>query len=333
MSDETNLLDYFRVVLKYRWMVLSICAIAVVTTSILSLSSPKMYSASATLAPPIENVQQRARPGLEWGFGFSGSMIANIMGVPNFAGLYIGLLGSRVVEDAIIDRLDLLQVYGTESRYLARENLRGSTTITIVDNITNIIRITVKDTDPNRAAAIANAYVDELDRQSKRLSARQAMNQRLFLENRLKEIQGKLSNFDDILSREAEIQEMLYEMLMREYELVKIGEVKNMPTIQILDKAVAPEVRMSRGTKKKTLLAGFLSSVFAVFVAFARENYAKLKEVWTGEQRRLLLKPRQRGSEDITFSTLESKRKIVASQRKRVGENSSSKSVKVEKVG
>lgn len=321
MSDEINLLDYFRVVLKYRWMVLSICAIAVVTTSILSLSSPKMYSAYATLVPPIENLQQRPRPELVGSFGLSGSMIANIMGVPNIAGLYIGLLGSRAVEDAIIDRLDLMRVYGTERRYLARKNLRGNTTIKTIDNI---IRITVKDTEPNRTAAIANAYVDELDRQNKRLSARQATNQRIFLENRLKEIEGKLSNIDDILSREAEIQEMLYEMLMREHELVKMEEAKNMPTIQVLDKAVVPEVRMSRGTVRKTLLAGILSFVLAVFVAFAREYYAKMKAVCTEEQTGFTSKPRQRGSDDSTFE-LERRRQIVAAHRRKLVQGNFSK--------
>ena len=62
-------------------------------------------------------------------------------------------------------------------------------------------------------------------------------------------------------------------MLTREYELAKIEEAKSMPTIQILDRAIVPEIRMPRGTVKKTLLAGVVSLMLSVFVAFARERF------------------------------------------------------------
>jgi len=318
VSDEINLLDYFSVVFKYRWMILSICVIAVVTTGIKSLRSPKMYSAYATLVPPIENLQ---RSRLAGDLGLRGGMIANIMGAPNIAGLYMGLLKSRAVEDAIVDRLDLMQVYDAKKRYIAREKLRDSTTIKAEDNI---IRITVKDSDPNRAAAIANAYVDELDRQNKRLSSGQATNQRIFLDNRLKEIEGKLSKIDDILSKEAEIQEMLYQMLMREHELVKMEEAKNMPTIQVLDRAIAPEMRLPRNTKRKVMTAGVVCLVLGVFLAFTCEFLAKMYKD-TGGQWKPLFEPKQDGKGDSAFRLRksESKRKIVAAHRKHPHKNKS----------
>jgi len=209
-------------------------------------------------------------------------MLAGIMGVTSITDMYVGILESRVVTDAIIDRFDLMKVYDIKKRFVARKKLRKNTTIKASKE--NIVRITVEDRDPNKVAAIANAYVEELDRQNKRLSAGQATSKRIFLANRLKEIEEKLSKIDNILSREAIIQEMLFELLTREYELAKIEEAKSMPTIQVLDRAVVPEIRMPRRTVTKTLLAGVVSLMLAVFIAFVREYFAKMREVRAEEQ-------------------------------------------------
>jgi uncharacterized protein involved in exopolysaccharide biosynthesis len=118
---------------------------------------------------------------------------------------------------------------------------------------------------------MANAFVEELDRQNKRLSAGQATSKRIFLGNRLKEIEAKMGEIDTMLAREAAVQEMLFELLTKEYEIAKIEEAKSMPTIQVLDEADVPEKRMARGTVRKTLLAGFCAFVMGVIIVLARE--------------------------------------------------------------
>src|SRR6202022_1287261 len=55
-----------------------------------------------------------------------------------------------------------------------------------------ILTITVTDNDPNRAAAIAQAYVDELDRLVAQVSTSSARREREFLEERLKSVQADL---------------------------------------------------------------------------------------------------------------------------------------------
>ena len=276
-EEEINLLDYIRVIFKYRRMILWICGIAIVTTVIISLLLPKIYSATTTIVPPTEILQKGSGLAGVLGGGESSIslMISKALDVKNIVNMYVGILESRVVADAIIDRFDLLQIYNVKKRSEARNKLQKNTTATASRE--NIVRITVEDRDPNRAAAMANAYVEELDRQNKRLFTGQAMSKRIFLKNRLKEIEEKLSKKENILSREARIQEMLFELLTREYELARIEEAKRMPTIQILDRAIVPEVRLPRGTVKKTLLAGVVSFMLTVFVAFAREYFAKIK--------------------------------------------------------
>jgi uncharacterized protein involved in exopolysaccharide biosynthesis len=201
--------------------------------------------------------------------GSSAALLRKVMDVSSVVDMYVGVLQSRVATDAIIDRFDLVNVYDVDaSRHRARAQLRGYTTLNVSDD--SILYITVEDRDPNRAAAIANAYVEELDDLNKKLSAGQSTSKRVFLETRLKDMEANL-NRQDIPTREEQVQEMLYELLMRELELAKIEEAKNMPTIQILDAAVPPERRKGRGTVIKAALSGVVAFVCMVFVAFGRE--------------------------------------------------------------
>jgi len=317
-DEEINLLDYLRVVYKFRRMIVLFCAVAVVTTVIVVLSRPKTYSATVSVVPPIEFLQRESQLAGGLGAGKS-SLLRKAIDVTSIADMYVGILQSRAVADAIIDRFNLMKVY-EQDRYRsnARNKLRKNTAIKVSDE--GIVTITVKDRDPNRAAAMANTYVDELDQQNKRLSSGQATSKRVFLENRLKEIERQLSNIVNIPAREARIKEMLYELLCQEYELAKIEEVKSMPTIQVLDRAVVPETRMPRGTMKKTALAGVVSLMLAIFVAFGREYFARIKAAETEQQQGFRSDAGPEDAKDGDLAELESRRKIVAAQRKKLGQ-------------
>jgi len=270
-NDSINLVDYVKVVFKHRKMVLRLTIAASFIAGFVSILSPKYYAATVSVVPPIQLLQEQSdlAGGLALG---SSSMLKKAIGITSIANLYVGFLKSRVVEDAVIDRFDLMKVYGVGSRVEAHRKLQQHTTIKTPDD--NILRVTIKDKDPQRAAAIANGFVEELDRQNKRLSAGQATSKRIFLENRLKEIEQKLGAIDNILSREAKTQEMLFELLTREYEIAKIEEARSMPTIQVLDKAIAPEKRMARGTVRKMLVTAVAVFSLAVLGAFVREYFA-----------------------------------------------------------
>ena len=90
------------------------------------------------------------------------------------------------------------------------------------------------------------------------------------------------------LMRDAKIQEVVFELLTQQYEQAKISEVRDTPTIQVLDRAVPPE-RRSFPQRKKLVVVGFIFSVFAgVGLAFFFEYVEKLQkrprefEEWVG---------------------------------------------------
>jgi len=269
-DQDIDLLDYVRVIWRAKWMIAFLCVVAMGSTVALMLTQPRYYQSSVTIVPPLEMLQK------EMGMGGLGSMSNSLLrnaigGLGNsIAGIYVEILESRDLADNIIDRFRLMDVY-EDMRYRsdARKVLKKNTRIETTEE--GVVKITILDRDPNRCAAMARAYEEELDRQNKRLSGGQATSKRVFLETRLKEVEDRLSKIDNILSREAKTQEMLYELLVQQYEIAKIEEAKSLPTIQVLDEPAVPELPVARGTVTKGVLAGVAAFMLGIFLAFTRE--------------------------------------------------------------
>jgi uncharacterized protein involved in exopolysaccharide biosynthesis len=280
-QQEIELLDYLRVIWRRRWMILFLSVVATGLTGAIIYVGPRYYRATVTIVPPLEILQKESGVG---GLGAIGSsMLRGVMNTGSVAGMYVEILKSREVADSIINQFHLMEAYeNVSNRSAARSRLKSSTGIETTEE--GAVTISVTDRDPNRAATIANAYVEELDKQNKRLSAGNATGKRIFLENRLKEIEQKLSRIDTIPAHEAQVQEMLYELLTRECELTKIEEARNMPTIQVLDKAEAPEVAVSRGTIKKGMMAGIAAFMFGTFLALGLEYLQETKQAGLARQ-------------------------------------------------
>ena len=271
-DDEINLLDYWQVIYRYRLMILGVAFVAMAATVVLCLIQTRVYQATTSIVPPIDFLQKESDLSGALGAGKK-SLLKSIISGGGIGDMYVGIMKSRVVADAMIDRFDLVKVYSkSKTRYDARKTLQRNTTF----NVTNegIVSITVQDRDPNLAACMANEYVEELDKLNRRLSSSQASSKRLFLEKRLQEIKAELSRIDNLPTREAQIKEMLFELLARECELAKMEEAKSMPTIQVLDPALEPERPVGRGTVRKGIMAGVVSLILGISLAFARDYVA-----------------------------------------------------------
>ncbi len=77
------------------------------------------------------------------------------------------------------------------------------------------------------------------------------------------------------LLREAKFNEYLYGLLQKQFEMAKLGEVKDAAVIQVIDEAVPPQVRFKPKRTLMVLLAavlGFFISIFAAFFLEFLEN-------------------------------------------------------------
>src|SRR5580700_1242907 len=132
---------------------------------------------------------------LVWGFVVSliGGLAGDLLGVKGNGAVFVEILESRTVADRLIDEFQLSREYRTTKIEYTRKELEKHTKIS-EDRKSGVITITVTSREPGRAAAIAQAYIGELDRLVSQLSTSSARRERIFLEERLKTVKSDLDS-------------------------------------------------------------------------------------------------------------------------------------------
>jgi uncharacterized protein involved in exopolysaccharide biosynthesis len=153
---------------------------------------PKQFESTAQLMPPdSESSSSLAMLAGMSGSGGLGMVAGDLLGIKSTGALFVGVLRSRTVEDHMVDRFDLKKVYRTGLRLTARQRLAECTAIS-EDRKSGIITVTVTDHDPHRSAAMAAAYVEELNTLIAQVSSSSARRERIFLEDRLRSVSHDL---------------------------------------------------------------------------------------------------------------------------------------------
>jgi uncharacterized protein involved in exopolysaccharide biosynthesis len=104
---------------------------------------------------------------------------------------FVSLMQSVTATDRIIDRFHLLKVYDDKYRHQARKDLGRHTTMTLGKK-DGLISVAVEDEDPQRAAAIANQYVEELRTLTSTLAVSEAQQRRVFFEKQMLDTKAKM---------------------------------------------------------------------------------------------------------------------------------------------
>ena len=177
-----------------RRSILKTTAAGVICFALLAFIIPSTYESSTRLMPPdskSEGMTMLAALTSKSGDSGLGDLATDMLGIKSSGALFVGVLRSRTVEDALIQRFDLRKVYSRRRWEDTRKKLEGRTAIT-EDRKSGIIEIRVQDRSPQRAQALAQAYVDELDRAVNKLSTSAARREREFLETRLVDVKRDL---------------------------------------------------------------------------------------------------------------------------------------------
>jgi uncharacterized protein involved in exopolysaccharide biosynthesis len=339
---------------------------------------PARYESSVQLMPPdnqsSSGLAMLAALSARSGSGV-GAFAGDLLGIKSSGALFVGILTSRTVEDRLVERFQLKKVYSVKLEEDARKRLRENTGLS-EDRKSGIVAISVTDRNAKRAAAIAQAYVGELNQLVAELSTSAAHRERMFLEERLRavkqdlddasqkfsqfaskntaidikeqgramvdaaaKLQGELiaaeselkgleqiytpnnvrvravqariselnrrleeiggkgyteakqtensphSLYPSIrelpilgvtyadLYRRTRIQEAVYETLTQQYELAKVQEAKETPSVKVLDSAAVPERKSFPPRLLITALSSFLFMGGAVFVLLVRTKW------------------------------------------------------------
>jgi uncharacterized protein involved in exopolysaccharide biosynthesis len=189
-DDEASLLDFLIVLAKHKKFIAGVTLGAAIVSAAVSLLLPNIYTGTAKVLPPQQSQSTAAM--LLGQLGGLAGLAGGSVGIKNPNDLYVGMLKSRTVADNIIGRFDLQRLYDQETMVETRKEFASNSSITTGKD--GLINIEFDDEDPKRAAAVANAYVEELDKLTQSLAVTEAAQRRLFFERQLKQAKDDLSN-------------------------------------------------------------------------------------------------------------------------------------------
>jgi uncharacterized protein involved in exopolysaccharide biosynthesis len=197
-GDEISLLDLLIVLAERKRIILAVTAVFAIGAIIVSLLLPPRYTATVTLLPPQQGSSMVASQ-----LGSMGGLAALAgggLGLKNPNDMYVAMFKSRTVEDAVVQHFGLMQEYRAKYPSDARKAFEGSAT---VDGSAKdgMIRISVQDRDPRRAADLANGYVDQFRLQSQHLAITEASQRRLFFEQQLEQAKDRLANAEEAMKQ------------------------------------------------------------------------------------------------------------------------------------
>src|SRR5882762_1422994 len=165
-ETEISVLDILALLASHKRFILRAVVGAALLSTAVAFLLPVRYEANIVMMPPQQNSSLGSAIGQLGSAGSLGtlaplaSLASNSLGIKNPADMYVSLLTSRTVEDALIQRFNLMGEYREKRLSDARKVLENRTTAT-AGTKDGLIRISVEDSDPRRAAELANGYVEE----------------------------------------------------------------------------------------------------------------------------------------------------------------------------
>ena len=200
-ETEVSLLDILVLLLERKRFIVRFVLGAAVLATVVALVLPVQYEAKIVLLPPAQNSSMSsALLGQLGNLASLASLAGGSLGIKNPADMYVSFLSSRTVEDAMIQRFGLMKEYHEKRMSDTRKDFERRTTA-VAGTKDGLIRISVEDRDPKRAAELANGYVEEFRRLSATLAITEAARRRLFFEQQVQQAKDKLTEAEEAMTK------------------------------------------------------------------------------------------------------------------------------------
>jgi uncharacterized protein involved in exopolysaccharide biosynthesis len=201
-DEKISVLDVLVIFTTRRRLILQAIAVCAIASLVLAFALPQRYTAKTTIMPPQQQSSSIASA--------LTSQLSNLSGLASLAGgslgmktpndMYVAMLRSQAVEDAMIDRYGLMKEY--HCRYIAQARKVFERRFDVEGNGKDaLIHISVEDRDPRRAAQMANDYVDQFRKLSQGLATTEASQRRVFFEAQLEQSKDKLADAEEALKQ------------------------------------------------------------------------------------------------------------------------------------
>lgn len=189
-ADTIDLIDVAIACRRHFRVLVGLPLAAASLAAAISYVIPPTFTSTTILLPP-----QQSSSGASAALGQLGALAGAMGGLGSIktpGDTYVAMLESRTIADRLIHRYDLKGRYRSKTSDAAREALSKVSQIS-VGKKDGLITVSVSDNDPQFAAQLANAYVEELAKLTQTLAISEASQRRLFFEKHLKDAKEQLA--------------------------------------------------------------------------------------------------------------------------------------------
>ena len=195
----------------------------------------------------------------------------------------------------ILSRQYRLDKYDVDERFKRSSEILQDNIKVSKARLTSIVTLEVRGLEPEFAVDLANTIISESDKLQREFKTHQISDKRSFIEERIKDVkkdlesaQEDLKEFrernrqvqyspallleEERLKTEMDVKKEIFSTLKQQFELVKIEEVEEGATVQILDKPVAPYEKSSPKIFLSIFLSIFIGFGLSVVIAYVMDG-------------------------------------------------------------
>lgn len=281
-GDEINLLDYWRVLVARKWLILAVTVLATGISVVTAMLMTPIYRAEVLLAP-VDDGREGSSSALAQ-FGGLASMVGISLGGGGSAGQPLAVLKSRAFLEVFFKEENLLpklfaQQWDEQKAAWKSDDAASVPTMwdayavfangvmnISVDKSSGLITLSIEWKDPEMAAQWAN-----------HLSSRLNLHQR---QGAIAEAEKSIAYLEDQLRKTSvvEMQQALYRLIEAETKKIMLANVREEYAFKVIDPAVVPEKKI-KPKRSLIVILGFVSglivSVFLVFLLSFVERLGK----------------------------------------------------------
>lgn len=262
-----ELLQYWAIIRRWLWLIVLATVLAASAALVVSLRTTPVYKATTQIL-----IQQASNP-------TNLTSYSDILTSERLARTYAKLLTTRPVLEQTLLELGL-------NNPLTADDVKDAVSVQPVRD-TTLIELSVEDTEPERAIALANKIPEVFARYNEQVQLGRFQDSKRNLEDQLSRLEEELARTQaqlaavkqnpdadsaDLLRLETQLASVQtsYANLLRQYEEIRLAEARSLDTILVSEPALEAR-RVRPRTLLNTLLAAVVGAMLGLGAAFLIE--------------------------------------------------------------
>jgi uncharacterized protein involved in exopolysaccharide biosynthesis len=189
-----------QIALRQKRLILLASLVIVALGAAVALLLPRRYTATVVILPPQQSGSSTAAMLAQLGNMGALASMGGGLSIKNPNDLQVSLLRSQTIEDTMAERFQLQSLY--HRRYLSTTRVQWERHTAIDNGLKDgLLRLSVTDSDPRRAAELATGWVEEYRRMTATLAITEAAQRRLFFERERDTARDELTRAEDDLKQ------------------------------------------------------------------------------------------------------------------------------------